>query len=75
MQLPSQIAAAALSTVVILGISMLNQLDIWVLDPEPGHRRLGLRRGGVQPGLRHPALVRQPDNPNPTRAIGLGDSR
>ena len=31
MQLPSQITAAALSTVVILGIQMLNQLDIWVL--------------------------------------------
>ena len=34
MQLPSQITAAALSTVVILGIQMLNQLDIWVLDAD-----------------------------------------
>ena len=31
-QLPSQITAAALSTVVILGIQMLNALEIWSLD-------------------------------------------
>lgn len=34
MTLPSQITAAALSTVVILGISMLNELNIWVLDAD-----------------------------------------
>lgn len=34
MQLPSQITAAALSTLVILGIAMLNELNIVVLDPD-----------------------------------------
>jgi len=34
MQLPSQITAAALSTLVILGIAMLDSLDIWQLEPD-----------------------------------------
>ncbi len=34
MNLPSQITAAALSTLVILGVSMLDSLGIWNLEPD-----------------------------------------
>ena len=34
MQLPSQITAAALSTLVILGIAMLNEPGVWTLTSD-----------------------------------------
>ena len=34
MQLPSQITAAALSTLVILGIAMLKELGVWTLTED-----------------------------------------